>query len=259
MMVVTRICGVLLPSERAVHLLYRDCKAPRSVPVTAHLYIPKFLWFSCTSPRKYSIILSMSIWPCSPPPSLLLDVPVKLHRSEDLPARPLKMDVNDKGIQITKAGPTDIEEISLLSAKASQPNLLIRTVLTNPWRFELAARETFARFLYARALDDSKSSNVVFKATDSQGVIVACIWLQWFHGDLRSWIDSQPGCSLPYLKPFSLTIPACIRKENYYKILVTQHLHRMAWMESKSQTQGKGHWCTLNFPATTSSSWRDCC
>ena len=170
----------------------------------------------------------------------------KTQQSEEPSARLLKMDADGEKIQITRAGPTDIDEISLLIAKASEHNPATRTNLTN---FDPAARETFARFLYARALDDSTSSNVVFKATDSQGVVVACVWLQWFHGHLRSWIDSQPGCTLPHLKPLALTIPACIRKENYYKNLVVQHQHRMAWMESKSCMQGNGHWCK----STTSS------
>lgn len=246
------------------------CTAPFGLCFTSHI---PWMWNSEICPNygvtilaklllvlvhlseKEFVFFGVSIWPCSPPPNLALDVLV-FQQPICYPAKLFKMDADGEKIQVIRAGPTDIDEISLLSAKASESNPVTRTILTN---FDLAAREAFPRFLYARALDDSTSSNVVFKATDSQGVVVGCVWLQWFHGHLRSWIDSQPGCDLPILKPFSFTIPACIRKENYYNSLVVQHHHRMACMESKSSMQGNGHWCKLSFPATTSSKCRDCC
>ena len=158
------------------------------------------------------------------------------------------MDADGENIQITRAESTDIDEISLLSAKTSEYNAITRTMLTTkPRDFDLAARETFYRFWYTRALGDSKSSNVVFKATDAQGKVIGCFWLQWFHGHLRSWTVTG-STRLPFLKPLLSTLPACIRKEAYYELLVMIHQHRMDWMETTSHIPGQGYWCTYKLP-----------
>ena len=158
------------------------------------------------------------------------------------------MDANGGKIEITRAEPTDIDEISLLSAKSTYHNVITRTMLTTPPEdFDLAARETLYRFWYTRALGDSKSSNVIFKATDAQGKIIGCIWLQWFHGHLRSWMNTTAN-SLESFKPLLSTLPACIKKEAYYELLVLLHQHRLDCMESSSNMPGNGHWCTYKFP-----------
>lgn len=171
-------------------------------------------------------------------------VSIEVHRSVQISVRLFKMDVAGERIEITRAEPTDINEICLLSAQASEHNVIIRAMLsTNPQKFDIDARKIFYRWLYSRALGTSKSSNVVFKATDAQGKIVGCIWLQWFHGILRSWID-KTSWSPQSVAPLSLTLPACINKTQYYELLLIQQVHRMDWMESLTQVQGKGHWCT---------------